>query len=460
MSDPEIEDLGIRTYRIGPSGTGGRSPVVVGAFVVLLVAVVGFAALGGRDGTPSPSDAAVAPGDPTPRPTGTRRPTPTPTEAPFLPTVPNDPLPGSPALVIGTRANQSDVNLHRWSAGQTELVDGGVISSVLQDSSANGYTSIDLSPRWNGPTGARSGVALRTTVDESGYNERTSVSVFGPGGTVWQGPEFPFYLTPLWSNDGSILTIGSAPVWTVLRFETDGSIREQTVRVADDPLPRPSADSSAEPYIELPPMPYPLGYSVDGRWVYAARWSDLQPSLRIQFRVDLAADPLVVEQLGRLPTGPADRLAPTSNRDAIDPLTGRTAEIDWRGNDGRLTVFRSDGQREREVETGSTNVGSVIWTAEGDLLISTQPPGQGGGGPVEILRVDPDGSGSEFLLGASRVDGAWITTAGAGYAAITFWAQSRMLLVMLRTSDGATGAIEIPSSLVNSEMVIFEFVDP
>jgi hypothetical protein len=435
MKDPEIEDLGIRTYRIGPSGTSGRSPVVVGAFLVLLVTVVGFAALGGPDATPAPSDAAIAPGDPTPRPTGTRRPTPTPTEAPFLPNLPNDPMDGAPIVALGTSVG-SDLQVHLWRAGEGELEVAHVLAGILASPSVNSYTHVDLAPqpRWTGS--GVIGVALQNTSANDYSLPDTITRVFGPAGTLWERADQGANPTALWSPDSTGLTVGGLAVWSVLDIDDAGIVTERTVRVAEDPPPAPSP-SPGNPYGGEPPrLPMPWAYSANSSAVYGVLPADSPPFLRPVVRVHLDEEPLVAEPVDAFPR--SQGLAPTGGySELIDPISGRWAEIEWGGSTGRLVLYSPDGSRQEILD--GVNITSHTWTDDGHLVVtvSQADPRRGGPGPVEVLLLDPDDSGSTQLLSAQRIEGAWIAATRRGYVLLTMWASDRLQLALLRPADGA-----------------------
>jgi hypothetical protein len=455
MSDPEIDDLGIRTYRIGPSGTGGRGPIVVGAFVVLLVAVVGFAALGGRDGTPAPSDAAVVPGDPTARPTGTRRPTPTPTEAPHLPNLPNEPMEGAPIVALGT-ADGSDLQMHFWRAGEEDLEWAHVLAGLLAPPSVNAYTHVDLAPRPDWASTGVTGVAVESvfTSDESLPNVTTRV--FGPAGIRWERADRAANPSVLWAPDGSRLTVGGLPVWSVLDIDAAGGVSERTVRVADDPLPTTSP-SPYGPY-EIPPHPFPWIYSADNGAVYGVMPAESAPFLRPVVRVRLEEESLVAENVHDFPR--SNRLAPTGGySELLDPISGRWAELEYGESDGRLVLFAFDGSRE-EILAG-VNVTSHTWTDDGRLVVTVlqTDPRTGGPGPAEVLLVDPDDSGSTQLLSARRIDGAWIAATRRGYVLLTMWASDRMQLALLRPADGAIASVEVPGNLAQ-RLQVLELIEP
>ena len=463
----EIEDLGVRTYRIGPSGGGGRSPILVGAFVVVLVAVVGFAVLGEEDAVPSPSlgpgDAAVASGSPTPRPSSTRRATPSPTPGPVLPVFPNVDLPGSPLVAIGVRSGTDGTALEvqTWGAGDGAFGRAKLVPDVLVGPERNAYTNIDLAPRpaWQGD--GVTGVAVRHVFSDRDAVPRGEARVFGPTGTLWQSGEGSFHQLSLWSPDGSTLAVGGAPVWSILRFEGDELVSVHSVRVAADPNPAPSP-SGEFGHVEPPPMPYPFVYSADGRWVYGALWTESLPSVRAVFRIDLRAESPTAEPVERFLVGDGGLAFTGGYSEALDPGTGRMAELDYSQSEPDLLVVDPDGAAVRVLRGEGSTIGSYSWTGDGDLIATVMYPEERGDrfGPAraEVLDVDGDGSGTELLLGAERVDGAWVTGSRPGYVLIVFWAGDRMLLVLMRTADGATGAIEVPRPL-RDEIHVLELID-
>ena len=125
----------------------------------------------------------------------------------------------------------------------------------------------------------------------------------------------------------------------------------------------------------------------------------------------------------------------------------------------RLALFSADGRRRQDVLDQSVNVSGLVWTDEGDLLVTTQASVDGSPGTVELLRVDPDRGGSDFVLGAERVDGAWVTSARPGYAMLHFWATDRTMIAILRTSDYATGAVTLTQRMMSSEVLAIDLVD-
>lgn len=441
-------EVRIDVYRIGPSGTGGRGPVVVGGFLAVLVAVVGLAMFGGRaaDGEPARSAAALASGDASAGPSRSPRPTRPPTPRPELPGLPNDDLPGAPLVVVGAQRGD-DLELSAWEPGEEGFRLLGRIPGVMagrseEQPNQDGYTSVDLAPRWQADGRPPLAAAVRF-VYESDVSVRSWASIVGQDGTVWESGEASFGLQTVWSADGAALAVGGAPVWSVVRIGPGGTATAVAVRVADDPQPGPSASPAFNPF-ELR-LPLPVGFSANGRWLYGAVYHDQSPSFRVALRVDLAADPPIVERIDRLPGGDReDRLVSTGYiADSFDPLTGRMAEVNYNGNTPRLRIFEPDGSEIDPPIDADLAVQASLWLADDDLLLMTfaSDSREGTVGSAEVLGFSLDDRDGAYLAGAPRVNGAWLAGMQAGFALAMFWADNEVEFVMLRLSDGATGSL-------------------
>jgi len=448
---PYADDREVRIdlYRIGPTGTSGRGPVIVGGFLAVLVAVVGLAVFGGRaaDGEPISSAAAIASGDATTRPSRSPRPTPVPTPRPELPRLPNDDLPGAPLVVLGMQRGD-DLELTAWSPGDEAFTIVGRIPGVMarhseEQPNQNGYTSIDLAPRW-GPDGRPPLAAAVRFVYESDVSVRSWASIVGPEGPLWESGEAAFGLQTVWSADGTALAVGGTPVWSVVRIGPDGTMSSVEVRVAEDPAPAASGAPGFNPF-DLR-LPLPIGFSANGRWLFGAVYYDASPTFRVAVRVDLAADPPVLEQIDRLPAGdPADRLVSTNYiADTFDPATGRMAEMAYEFDVPHLRVFEpgsTDGIDPLDLDAG---IQGATWLGNDELLLvafrQDSPSDQVGS--AEVLRYSLADRSGTYLAGAGRVNGAWVAGTQAGFALVMFWADDQVELAMLRTSDGATGSLQ------------------
>ena len=441
-------EVRIDVYRIGPAGTGGRGPVVVGGFLAVLVAVVGLAMFGGRsaDGEPASSAAALASGDATARPSRSPRPTQRPKPRPELPGLPNDNLPGAPLVVIGAQRGD-DLELTAWEPGEEGFTTIGRIPGVMarqseEQPNQDGYTSVDLAPRWQ-PIGRPPLAAAVRFVYESDVSVRSWASIIGQDGAVWESGEAAFGLQTVWSADGTALAVGGTPVWSVVRIAPDGTTTTVAVRVADDPQPAPSASPPINPFEQR--FPLPIGFSASGRWLYGAVYHDQSPTFRVAVRVDLAADAPVVEQIDRLDgRNPVDRLVSTGYvADSFNPVTGRMAEVNYNGPTPRLGVFEPDGAEIDSPIDTDVAIQSAIWLAEDELLLTAFEPESPDGtmGAAEVFRFSLNDRGGTYLTGAARVSGAWLAGTQAGFALVMFWADDEAEFVMLRVSDGATGSL-------------------
>jgi len=442
-------EVRIDLYRIGPTGTSGRGPVIVGGFLAVLVAVVGLAVFGGRagDGEPVSSAAAIASGDATTRPSRSPRPTPVPTPRPELPGLPNDDLPGAPLVVLGMQRGD-DLELTAWEAGTDAYAIVGRIPGVMarhseEQPNQDGYTSVDLAPRW-GPDGRPPLAAAVRFVYESDVSVRSWASIVGPEGPRWESGEAAFGLQTVWSADGTALAVGGTPVWTVVRIEPDGTVSTVEVRVAEDPGPLASGAPAFDPFSLR--LPLPIGFSANGRWLYGAVYHDTAPSFRVAVRVDLAADPPLVEAVDRLSgRDPGDRLVSTGYiADTFDPASGRMAEVTYEGIAPRLHIFEPGGGAGIDPLDIDAGVQNATWLANDELLLMVFQPedAEGRVGSAEVLRYSLADRSGTYLAGAGRVNGAWVAGTQAGFALVMFWADDQVELAMLRTSDGATGSLQ------------------
>jgi hypothetical protein len=147
--------------------------------------------------------------------------------------------------------------------------------------------------------------------------------------------------------------------------------------------------------------------------------------------------------------------------DPIDPRTGRIAEVGFGSPYSRLFVheFRDDAWQPSDPIGGQIAVLGASWIDGGDLIALTSPgylPAFGA--PVELLRVAGDGSGTEAILAAERVDGATFAGTRPGFVLVSFWAREQMQLVLVRTSDGASGSIVLGQAEL-AELYLIDLVD-
>ncbi|HEU0235097.1 MAG TPA: hypothetical protein VFR14_01515 [Candidatus Limnocylindrales bacterium] len=442
-------EVRIDVYRIGPTGTSGRGPVVVGGFLAVLVAVVGLAVFGGRsaEGDPASSAAAIASGDATTRPSRSPRPTPVPTPRPELPGLPNDHLPGAPLVVLGMQRGD-DLELTAWETGTDAFAPVGRIPGVMarrsdEQPNQDGYTNIDLAPAWR-PDGRPPLVAAVRFVYESDVSLRSWASIVGAEGPLWESGEAAFGLQTVWSADGTALAVGGTPVWSVVRVGPDGTVSTVEVRVAEDPGPQASGVPAFDPFSLR--LPLPIGFSANGRWLFGAVYHDTAPSLRVAVRVDLAADPPVAEQIDRLPAGDAaDRLVSTSYMaDSFDPATGRMAEITYERDPPRLRVFEPGASDSLDPLDQDAGIQTATWLGNDELLLVAyrQDIRSDQVGSAEVLRYSLADRSGTYLAGAGRVNGAWVNGTQAGFALVMFWAEDQVEMVVLRTGDGATGSLQ------------------
>jgi hypothetical protein len=421
-------DVPLRPVR--PPANDRRVLAVLVAAIAVAASGLGLAALSRNDDGPRPTAPRQAAVPTTPPPLATV-PTVTPASRRVerFPTLQNQRLRGSPTTVL-VRRTGDDAEALAWTAGDpglrtvarfpgafAGLPPGSVVVSVAPDGQALLLLSI-LSRAIEGHDHGR-------IVTAGGEVVFDSDDVKSLGGWVWS------------SNSKHVVLAGADPTWWVVAIDGDTA----TVRAADLRIPRPAAAASPSPDARI----LPIGFSVDDRWVYGARFDPRDGSLTATMR--LAVDDLRVETASAVASTGPDRLDEPSSR-GISPTTGRTiafgANASIPGGPPSIEIRERDGSTAFRVE-GGVVVGAQ-WTAA-DRLLLLDADGVPFPGTMRLRVVGPDGAvESTPIETGSIADGALIGTDN-GFVALLFATdrpERAIQVVIVRIADGTSSALVVP----------------
>jgi hypothetical protein len=302
-------------------------------------------------------------------------------------------------------------------------------------------------------------------IPQSDDSVRSRVRVVGSGLPAWESDELAYGAQLVWSTDSSMLAIGGGPVWTVVRIAPGEDTTVTSVRVAAEPAasqsPSPSGSVAPTPDSFQPGFPVPVAFSVDGRRLYGATARETPPSYGPALQVDLGGTEPTVVSIDRYPTGDSERLAPTGwPGDMIDPDTGRIAELSYNGPRPAIVILDPGAPVGEPIEVGG-DVSGLMWAGDGRLLVSTNTPldATGEAYSVDVRWIDSDGSRGPIALSAERVNGFATMATRPDYALLLFGADEQLLVVLLRTSDGATATVRLRQEDF-MDLVAIDLVDP
>lgn len=208
----------------------------------------------------------------------------------------------------------------------------------------------------------------------------------------------------------------------------------------------------------------PFAFSADGGSLYGATVHDMGPNYRPAIRValdSLGAGAAAVTPIDRFPVGGPEGFVPTGYpSEAVDPLTGRTIEIEYAGSAPRLVIHEPDGETSIEVDDLTGDIWATTWAGDGRLL-ATVMHGLAGSDEhwsLEARWIEADGTLGPVALWAERVNGGGPWLSRPGWMLFEFHADEAILVVLLRTSDGATATVQLDQDDLG-DVVAIDLVD-
>ena len=283
-------------------------------------------------------------------------------------------------------------------------------------------------------------------------DERHAVILrFGPGGpaptparlldragrVLWEDDAVAAFGGAAWSQDSrTFVAPGPSRSWNIVTIDDDGGATERSVSLvlsAFTPSPEPNGQLSP-PGEE--PVPVPVGFSVDGDWIYGAWVAPEVGGLGETFRV--ARDGAAIEWRP-LGVGRPDGLDASSGpAGLVDPGTGRTAVL-ARGSDPsrRATVIEvRDADRGLAFVVDDGGPLGAAWDDDGTLFVLSGDipmlPNR-----VVLRPVAPDGVLGESILESGPVRRASMIGIVEGYAIIALAGKPPLAthLVMVDVKD-------------------------
>jgi hypothetical protein len=350
----------------------------------------------------------------------------------FLP-LPNQPLTGAATTTLVHR-DGDDAEVLGWSPGDAEL------RSLRRFPGAFGGLGDDPQIATLSPD-ARSLLIVVITAAGSIEGRDHARLVTAAGGIAWEADGVTGLGSAVWSADSGSLVVPGAPGrWWLVTVDRSGGASGRNLSIYAEPAPT-AAPSVGAPWVRV----VPIGFSSDGRWIYAAR-VDIGRGL-IEATTRVAVDDGTVEPIGDFSTGP-ERLDERA-RGILDPSTGRSvmfgANASIPGGPPTVEVKEADGTIAFRVE-GRVVYGTA-WTADGRLLVLDAdglpfPTG------LRLRLLGADGVLQGTLLETGPLAGGGMVGVADGFVHVAFMTERparELQLVVVRIADGATSAIVVPS---------------
>jgi hypothetical protein len=444
--DPRDAALDVPLEPVAAEDGGRRRAGVVLAAAVAVVAVGVALAAVPKEAGPSTADspaqgvarpAAVASAsgqrpsqsNPGPQPSSRRQET--------LLALSNKPLAGAPNPVLVER-HGNDARLLAWDPGEP-------LRTIRTFS--NAFTGEAQYPVLS-PDAAS--LVIATVHSDSAEAVDTARLLTGNGRVAWEGDGIMSVRGIIWSIDSRKVVLDGAPgTWWVVAIDAEGRAKSQRIVLDDgteaDPTSAPAVRPSATPSaarLELAPV----GFSVDGRWVYGAAVSTAGGTLAPSVRVSIPAG--TIESISGYPSSGPARLATDGGFRGIDPTSGRA--IRWGpnastpGGPPTLEVTEADGSLAYRVETDV--VLGTAWEATGDLLI-LEADGYPFPKKLRLLQVAPDGTVGPPVLSTESVAWGGLLGARDGFAVLALATQrptDGSQLVVIDLADGKAAGLTLP----------------
>jgi hypothetical protein len=435
-------ELSVPVERIGRDGrraAGGRLGILaVGLLAVGLVAVgvAGRAAEPARQPVPASPRPSLAPSSPNVSPTAPLSETP-PLEAPALA---SEPLPGAPVLGLWRRSGD-DALVLAWDAADPSA---GVIERTRIVRLFAGIPSDAVALVARSPSGRLvlgSGLSA-----QAGENDTERLRVMtADGRLVWSSTVRDVLLTaPVWNPVHDELVIPTLHSWRIVSFDggTTPVVRTATVPRYDlEPVGRLSPN---------PLVPSIVGFSPDGRTVYAAASEGpFDLGLRPLFALDLRT--LEARTVRRLPARVADMTTAggSGGPARIDPTSGRVLGRPGAG-ESQVSVYAPDGETPTRIP-GGRRVLDAAWAGGGRLAIlgSDAEAAAGDASATRIELVGPGRATSRVLM-TTRLDEGTLVAAPRGYLLAVLGAGATYELALVRLRDGAVAALPLAPQALSS----------
>jgi hypothetical protein len=442
---PERED-GALDVPITPVAGGAserrRAKVVLSASIAVVGVAIALAVLPPKARAPAAdtssdvaqSAASASPSGPLASPT-TPRPTSSSSRREALLALANEPLPGAPnPLVLERRGN--DAQLVAWNPGQPLRTVRTFQAAFTSDADV-GVLSPDAT------------ALIVATIHPDGEDALDNARLVTADGHVsWEGTGLTTSRGITWSSDSRrVALVGQPGTWWVITLDPAWTALAQRVVIVGEP------DGTSKPQSELFPPPSdspvdltPLGFSVDGAWLYAStaprNGAPAGPTVRVSIPGGF------VDTILGYPKSGAARLSVDDGLRGIDPTTGRA--IRWGvnasipGGPPTVEVDDADGSLAYRVETGV--VLGAAWEPSGDLLIL-----EADGFPfptlLRLVAIAPDGTVGSPILSTGPVAFGGLLGVRDGFAVLAFGTRQPTegtQLVVVNLADGAASGLTLP----------------
>ena len=423
----------------GEPGGRRRAGLVLTVAVGVVTVAIALAALPKETG-PSTAIAVPVPSGQVSSPTPTTTPTPRPSsrrQEALLPLA-NKPLGGAPNPVLVERLG-NDARLLAWNPGDPLRP----IRTFANAFTADSQLAV-LSPD-------AASLVVATVNPDSSKAIDTVRLLTGTGHVAWTGDRIMTVRGVIWSIDSrEVAFAGERGTWWVVAIDTDGTAKGQRIALGGGAgagtAPAPAASSSPTPS-ELPVQLVPVGFSVDGRWLYGAPLSmdggTVGPTVRVSIPSGTA------ESISGYPSSGPERLATDDGFRGTDPTSGRA--VRWGpnastpGGPPTVEVTEADGSLAYRIETDV--VMGTAWESNGDLLVL-----EANGYPfptrLRLLQISPDGTVGPPILSTDSVAWGGLLGARHGFAVLALATQrpnDGSQLVVVDLADGTAAGLTIPT---------------